>query len=138
MTCLTIIVTLQALSLVAVFAFAGYSHLRSSQLSQQHSSSLELETNSLKMELNQTVGRREVEIETYLGNLQTLINTLNTTVMDQLKDLQSTVNMLNTTTVHQLNVLQYSVNTLNATTMGKLSDFQPQPVNSLMPPPWTE
>ena len=69
MTCLTVVVTLQTLCLVVLFALAGYSHLRSDQLSQQLSSSLEQETHPLNMELNDTIERSQVEIEKSLGNL---------------------------------------------------------------------
>ena len=59
-----------------------------------------------------------------LNSLKSLVNTLNLTSMDQLSDLQSSLSTLDTTTMNQLNSLQSSVNMLNATTMDQLSHFQ--------------
>ena len=154
MTCLTVVVILQTLCLVVLFALAGHFHLQSNQLSQQLSSSLEQKTHPLNMELNETIERNQVEIEASLKSyIQFSMNTLNTTTMDQLSDLQSSVNtlnntamdtqssvntimkgqlsdlrssvsILNTTTMDQLKNVQSLVNTLNTTTMGQLSDLQ--------------
>ena len=125
MTCLTVVVILQTLCLVVLFALAGHSHLQSNQLSQQLSSILEQETHPLNMELNETIQRSQIETETSLKSfLHFSVQTLNTSTISQLSDLLSSVNTLDTKTMDQLNNLQSSVNTLNLTTMGLLNNLQ--------------
>ena len=87
------------LSLVAVFVLAGYTHSHAKELIEanislsQQLSSLEQQTNHLKIDLNKTIRRNQVEIENYL---QSSINTLNTTTTDQHSSLQSSVDTLTT------------------------------------------
>ena len=71
---LTIIVTLQTLSLVVLFALAGHSHLRSNQLSQQLSSSLEQVT-SLQSSLN-TLVTQQASTTSQVTGLQSSVNSL--------------------------------------------------------------
>ena len=117
---LTVVVVLQVLSLVAVFVLAGYSHSHAKELREdnislsQQLSSLEQETNRLKIDLNQTIQKNQVEIENYL---QSSINTLTTTTTDQYSSLQSSVDTLTTaqdSTDTQVSSLQSTVSNLTS------------------------
>ena len=117
---LTVVVDLQVLSLVAVFVLAGYSHSHDKELREanislsQQLSSLEQETYRLKIDLNKTIRRNQVEIENYL---QSLINTLTTTTTDQYSSLQSSVDTLTTaqnSTDTQVSSLQSTVSNLTS------------------------
>ena len=117
-------ILLQALLLIAVVVAAGFFSKEIITLRGQ------IQQLQLGQVQGQPLQANDTNIWLLLSNLNSYVNTLNTTTMHQLQDLQSSANELNTTTMGQLSDLQSSVNTLNTTTSGQLSDLQSS-VNTL-------
>ena len=124
-----IVFIIQILIMAAALTLAVYSHMKI-QTYDGPVEFLTTQTDLISQQMKEMDFRLQAKIEEVRKSLNYQMQLFYTSVVGELNDLQSSVNTLNTTTMDQLSDLQSSVNTLNITTLNELIMIK-STVNSL-------